>query len=558
MTKDNQGRLVGVAVAGVVLCPAVVTRFASPPALVLQAATITAIILALLGVSVAAKGWRRILTMDRLTLLALVLYSAAAVQGAAVALARGNNTALIAGQFLSMILLPLGAAAALGLLRQGGWRPFATGLVAAVGTGGLVQLIMTVPTAINGPPGFRLMLPNSGSFAGVAPLALFLAAALARGGGRRARALLWAVGAVMLAIILGTGIRSQWLVLPAGIAAYAVLAAGRARLLSRRTLVIAGPVIFVLGAGVAATTWWWSKSRPSLLPAAPASGVARAGEPIVFALPGPIRGAVRVEGTLPCQAPGYAYLSVLGGQGSSVPGPMRQFGVTGVGASEFQMVVAPQPAERKLILQLTDPQDLGCTASRLRAEVLWPPALATLGDRLAALVHRPPDPGAGSAPEAFAQDASIAFRLRETRAIVSEIRRAAWPVWVLGRGLGARYSIDTLGYDSHGQVQRFNSPNYIHNFYLFLPFKLGLVGTVEVLAALGIWLWVAVAGARMQPVGTAVRLFFAGAAASWITYILWSAAAPEILDFRMAAIWGMLAAATAAGRKSADTRPTRA
>ena len=291
MTKDNQGRLVGVAVAGVVLCPAVVTRFASPPALVLQAATITAIILALLGVSVAAKGWRRILTMDRLTLLALVLYSAAAVQGAAVALARGNNTALIAGQFLSMILLPLGAAAALGLLRQGGWRPFATGLVAAVGTGGLVQLIMTVPTAINGPPGFRLMLPNSGSFAGVAPLALFLAGALARGGGRRARALLWAVGAVMLAIILGTGIRSQWLVLPAGIAAYAVLAAGRARLLSRRTLVIAGPVIFVLGAGVAATTWWWFKSRPSLLPAAPASGVARAGEPIVFALPGPSPGS---------------------------------------------------------------------------------------------------------------------------------------------------------------------------------------------------------------------------------------------------------------------------
>ena len=554
MTKDNQGRLVGVAVAGMVLGPAVVTRFASPPALVPQAVAITAVVVALLGAGLAARGWRQVLTADRPTLLALALYSAAAIQGAAVALARGNNTALIAGQFLSMILLPLGAAAALGLLRHGGWRPFATGLVAAAGTGGLVQLIMTVPTAINGPPGFRLMLPNSGSFAGVAPLALFLAGALARGGGRRVRVLLWAVGAVMLAIILGTGIRSQWLVLPAGVATYAALAAGRARLLSRRTLVIAGPVIFVLCAGAIFATWWWFKPRPSLLPAAPASGVARAGEPIAFALPGRVRGAVRVEGTLTCQAPGYAYLSALGGQGSSVPGPMRQFGVTGVGASEFQMVVAPQPAERKLILQLTDPQNLGCTASRLRAEVLWPPALATLGDRLAALVHRPPDPGAGSAPEAFAQDASIAFRLRETRAIASEIRRAAWPVWVLGRGLGARYAIDTLGYDSRGQVQRFNSPNYIHNFYLFLPFKLGLVGTVEVLAALGIWVWVAVVGAQARPVGTADRRFFAAAAASWITYILWSAAAPEILDFRMAAIWGMLAATTAVERKCGDAR----
>ena len=554
MTKENQGRLFGVGVAAVVLGPALITGFASPPALVLQAVTITAISVALLGVSVAVKGWRNVLTADRPTLLALALYSAAAVQGAAVALARANNTALIAGQFLSMILLPLGAAAALGFLRQGDWRPFVTGLVAAAGAGGLVQLIMTVPTAINGPPGFRLMLPNGGSFAGVAPLALFLAGALARVGDRRARALAWAAGAVMLAIILGTGIRSQWLVLPAGVATYAALAAGRARLLSRRTLVIAGPVIFVLGAGVAATTWWWFKSRPSLMPQAPNSAAVPAGEPILFVLPGATQGAIRVEGTLTCQAPGYAYLAVLGAQGSSVPGPMRQFGVTGVGASEFQMVVAPQPAERKLILELTDPQNLGCTASRLRAEVLWPPVLARSVAQLAALVHRPPDPGAGSAPEAFSQDASIAFRLRETRAIASEIRNSAWPLQLLGHGLGATYSIDTLGYDSRGHVQRFKSPNYIHNFYLFLPFKLGLVGTVEALAALGIFVWVAAKGARARPVGTADRRFFAAVAASWITYILWSAAAPEILDFRMAAIWGMLAATTAAARKCGDAR----
>ena len=66
MTKESQARLVGVAVAGLVLGPALVTAIASPPVLVLQAVTITAIVLALLGVSVAAKGWRRILTTDRL------------------------------------------------------------------------------------------------------------------------------------------------------------------------------------------------------------------------------------------------------------------------------------------------------------------------------------------------------------------------------------------------------------------------------------------------------------------------------------------------------------
>jgi hypothetical protein len=294
------------------------------------------------------------------------------------------------------------------------------------------------------------------------------------------------------------------------------------------------------------------------VPEAPASGVARTGEPIAFTLPPGTHGAVRVGGTLTCQAAGYVSLAALDAQGAPSRGPIDQIGVVGAVAAEFQVVVVPQPGAARLVLQLTDPQNLGCTASRLRAEVLWPPVLARSVARLAALVHRPPDPGAGSAPEAFAQDASIAFRLRETRAIASEIRRSAWPVWVLGRGLGARYAIDTLGYDSHGQVQRFNSPNYIHNFYLFLPFKLGLLGSVEVLAALAIFVWVAAKGARERPVGTADRRFFAAAAASWITYILWSAAAPEILDFRMAAIWGMLAAATAAGRKSADTRPTRA
>ena len=547
MTKENQGRLFGVAVAGVVLGPAVATRFGPPPALVAQAVTVTAIVLALLVVAVAGKGWRRILTTDRPTLLALALYGAAAIQGTAVALARGNDTALVAGQFLSMALLPMGAAAALGLLRQGGWRPFATGLVAAAGAGGLFQLIMTLPTAINGPLGFRLMMPNAGSFSGVAPLVLFLAGALARGRGRRARALLWAVGAVMAAIILGTGIRSQWLVLPAGVAAYAALAAGRARLLSRRTIAIVAPVVLVLGAGAIFTTWWWFKPRPTLAREAPASGVAGPGEPIVFALPGGVRGAVRVEGTLTCRAPGYV---LLGAQGPSAGGPIDQIGVAGAVAAQFQMVVAPRPGAARLALEFNDPQSLGCTASRLTAVELWPPLLARSVARLAALVHRPPDPGAGTAPEAFAQDASIAFRLRETRAIAREIRNSAWPTRILGHGLGATYSIDTLGYDSRGHVESFKNPNYIHNFYLFLPFKLGLFGAVEVLAALGIWVWVAVAGARARPVGTADRLFFAGAAASWITYILWSAAAPEILDFRMAPIWGMLAAATAAARRS--------
>ena len=557
MTGDNQERLVGVGVAAMVVGPVLVTRFGAPHLLVHQAVAITAVVVALLGAGLAVRGWRRILTADRPTRLALALYGAAAVQGALVALARGNEPTLIAGQVLAMSLLPLGGAAALGLLPRGEWRPFAIGFVAAVGVAGAIQLAMTLPTAINGPPGFRLLLPTGGSLAGSALLGLFLAGALTRAGRPWTRALAWAAGAVMLALIVGTGIRSQWLVLPAGIAAYALLAAGRARLFSARTLAIVGPVILVLSVGAAAATWWWFRSRPAIVPEPPAAAVVEPGAPILFALPIATRGAIRIEGALTCRAPGYAYVTVGGGPSSpdAPAGTTRQIGVAGAVAASFQMVLTPRPGERTVVLQLLDPDHLGCTASRLRAEELRPAALARFGERVAALLHRPPDPGAGTAPEAFAQDASIAFRLRETSAIASEIRRAAWPVWMLGRGLGARYAIETLGYDSHGQVERFANPNYIHNFYLFLPFKLGLLGSVEVLVALGIFVRTAARGARERPPGAADRHFFAAAAAAWITYILWSAAAPEILDFRLAAVWGMLAATTAGALERKDVRP---
>ncbi len=559
MNSGRHGYLVGAAAAALVVSPALAATLSSGRALVNEAAAITAIVVALLGAGLALRGWRRVLATDRPTLLALSLYGAAAAQGAVVALARGNEATLIAGQFLAMALLPLGAVAALGLLPPGGWRPFATGFVAAAGAGGFVQLVMTVPAAIDGPPGVRLLPAHGESFAGAAPLALFLAFALTRAGRAWARALAWAAGTVMLVLILGTGIRSQWLVLPAGIAAYALLAAGRERLLSRRTIAIAGPILLVLVAGGAAATWWWLKPRPSLLPAASTPAVVKAGEPILLPLPGTAPGVIRIRAVLTCQRAGYVSLVALQrpAPGGAGPGVARPFGVSGVVASDVAMVVALRPGTTDLALELADPQRLACTASRLRVEALWPPVLARFGDRVAASLERPPDPGAGPTAETFAQDASIAFRLREARAISQEIRHSGWPLRILGHGLGATYSIDTLGYDGRGRVQRFNRPNYIHNFYLFLPFKLGLLGSVEVLVALGLFVWVAAEGARGRPACAPDRHFFAAAAASWITYILWSAAAPEILDFRLAAIWGMLAATTASARESADPGPSQ-
>jgi O-antigen ligase len=171
--------------------------------------------------------------------------------------------------------------------------------------------------------------------------------------------------------------------------------------------------------------------------------------------------------------------------------------------------------------------------------------LAEVVGGLAGMLHRPPDPGSGPTPGVAASDASIAFRFRETRAVVAAIKQVSWPWWLVGQGLGATFAFDTVGYDNRGNVVRYERPNYIHNFYLFLLFKLGVLGALAVLTALAMWTWTAAKGARAQPADTADRWFLAAAAAAWVTYIVWSVAAPEILDFRLAPVWGLLVALTA-------------
>jgi hypothetical protein len=210
-------------------------------------------------------------------------------------------------------------------------------------------------------------------------------------------------------------------------------------------------------------------------------------------------------------------------------------------------------------LGLEDPDGLECRSTAVAVERVGPAFAALTVGRLVASFGRPPDPGAGSQPGAFAGDASIAFRVREMSAVLAAIRAGSWTTWIFGHGLGATFALDTIGYDNRGNIVRFNRPNYIHNFYLFLPFKLGALGTFAVLSALALFVAAAVRGARRQPPGSPERRFLAAVAAAWVTYLAWSAAAPEILDFRLAPFWGVVVALTAsvAGADLAPERPTR-
>jgi hypothetical protein len=546
-------RAIGWATAAVVLSPFLTVTLPYRRALVVQAALVLAVTLFLAVLGIARTGWRTLLGAHRATAVGVALYGAAALQGTAVALVRGNDLTLAGGQFLAMGLLPLAAVAALGLSTALEWRTFAIGLVGGVAAGALVQFAVAGPAALANFPGGRLMLPNAVSVAGAAPMALFCALALAPSGRTVARALAWAAAGVTLVLIFVSGIRSQWLVMPLGLAVFLALGLGRTRLLSRRALLAWGTALLFFMASLAATARWWTRPRPNLASGPLESVAAGDAGTTVVVLPGSFRGAIRVRGTLTCQGSGRVFMRLHGAVGSPAAGPDRVVPliVAGAAPSEFWIVHRLPPADKQLAVSLEDPAGLGCRTTVFAVEAIAPAPLAELVGGLAGMLHRPPDPGSGTTPGPVASDASIAFRLRETRAVFAAIKQVSWPWWLVGQGLGATFAFDTVGYDNQGRIVHYDRPNYIHNFYLFLLFKLGAVGTLAVVTALAMWVWAAVGSARAQPPGAPDRWFFAAAAAAWVTYIAWSVAAPEILDFRLAPIWGLLAATCAPPEGSA-------
>ena len=140
---------------------------------------------------------------------------------------------------------------------------------------------------------------------------------------------------------------------------------------------------------------------------------------------------------------------------------------------------------------------------------------------------------------------SVAFRLRESARLVELLADSTGRELLLGRGLGATYPLHAYGYDAFGNQVFYERPSYIHNYYLFLLFKLGLVGTLMVLAALfAWWLWSFRAAVGRSPVGD--RSLCAALSAAVLAYAVWCGVAPECVDFRVAPIWGLILATSCA------------
>jgi hypothetical protein len=533
--------VVSAAVSGVVLAPFLALAVPFQAGLVLQFAVIVALLAGVwLGVGVRPPfgDW------PRLVRLGLGLYGGAALYGLAVGLLAANPLRHVLSQTAALLLLPAAAVAFAGGAREHP-HALAWGFAAAVPLALVVHLLAIAFPALGwGDPieRFRFLLRNDAGMAGAAPLV-----AMTLGGYWLATRHRWAFAAWVGVVLLVAGIMSRggWLATGVGVVGVAVFLARRpARFLGG---VAAAAVLLVV-------VWWFA-----------AGVVGQRGR------------VVRREGTVAAtqadEEPRYRAVATgdesawvqlaermpVGGAGLEL-----EVAYSGAGGGGAQVVLAldasPVPAEPALLA--LPPCGGRCTAIRL----LPTPTSAALLD----LALSVPE-GGGSwavygwevrqfptlldvywrqlqlrarelavglvAPQ---RDRNLDYRARELEAVVARWHAAPLARRLLGHGLGATFPFPNSSWDEHGRRITVPEASYIHNFFVFLGFKLGVGGLAALagLAVLLVWAWREGRrlDERMVPWPAAVL------AVGLAVYLLWSVSSPEIYDFRVAPLWGMLLA----------------
>lgn len=572
-----------------------------------QAAVILAATGALLVWGLGRAGWlRRWRSAPRGVLLGLGLYAAAALLGTVIGVLSGLPLGRVAGQALSMGLLPLAALAGLALEHprsghggspgKSGMAWLAQALALAVTGAAAVHLLEAAGRLLSGRPVGRLYFANSVSIAGPSLLALLLVLALLQ---RRTRWLqaLWGLALVILGTyMLGSGIRGLLLVTPLAVLVALILTAPRLRW--GRGLILLILLVLPLFAAERALWWWETAPRPDLMPGRDASHLLAEtpkGDPLVppglalEAAPwtgGKFRRALswklppegeewRLPQTVPVTEPGLYRLTAhlkspfpaggevedegcvslwwLDGERALLgllsvcaePGlGWREPSVTGLvpeGTVQARIVLHGRSSDRAPggapIPSPPVSSEARWSVHRLELERLGDAATGRLLEQLAFMADRLRSSLDPFSLGSQAMRGSAAYRLEESRTLIYCFLEAPWYRQLLGHGLGASYSLRSSNIVPLSSRLDAQDLNYIHNFYLFLLFKLGLAGTLAVLAALGLWIrWLGQSCLRTPPGPR--RALLAALTAAWVGYALWSLASPEILNFRLAPIWG--------------------
>jgi len=555
-----------------VLLPYTTLTLRHRQALQVQAAGIFLVALAMLVVGALHRGVRGLgLREHRVPLAGLGLWTAFAVLAGLIGVVHGNNLTLVAGQLLSLGLLPLGALAGAALWSRGAWRWFRWGVVAATTVAALVHLGFWVLSLSSGTLFKRLLLPNGVSPSGVSLLALLMALSLAGSRGRRQRMLGVLCALIIVLFIFGAAVRSLWIVAIPAVAVFQIWTGVRAS--AGRLLGVAAGVLACILAGAVPVAVWLHPERPNLLPNGgighPAGGwrgvkvvtvPAEQGNLAFRWTPSAAR-SVQISRAFSVHEGAYRLRTWLrGGHTGGARIALHCNDTDGVYLASGYARTGPTPVWR--LAESTFLLPAGSAICGLYFEVdgnatgTWlarPVSLERLGDAsfftvLAVQLQSTWKRSAGVLRDLLSgrgiQDPTIADRLAESAAVVTAIREGGLAEKLLGHGLGATFRYRTSVRDASDHWQTVDSQNYIHNFLLFLAFKLGLLGALGMTAALISWIGWTARKAKLLLPGTE-GVFLAAAAVAWTAYVVWGVACPEILDYRVAPLWGLLLAASA-------------
>jgi len=579
--SGGRGILLGTVAAALVLAPFASVAFSYRVSLYLQAS----LVLFLTGGLIVflwrrpIEAWHQARSAPRLLWVGVLLYAGAALQGLLVAFAEGNDLRRVAGQFLAMIILPGAAIGVFAIGEKDRWNSFALGLVAGTAGAATIDLLHWFWSYSHGRTLLRLAFANAVNASSTSLLALPFALALAFH--RRYRLLGRLLTPLLVLDIVGSGVRSLWLVAVPVVLLFLMVRAGWKRCLSRQSLYWAAAVVVAVSTLAAVIVF----AKKTQQPVEAASGQPASIFVGSSAVRPPGRALAKKRGGVVTFAWGSRRASAF--SRSSAPFKVRarrMFDLTvcvlpggeGRAAIEILWLTRTGSILKADQLQLEKRSPTGCvseafvsprgtTAARVvfRGGLpvgLWrirQMALVDVGSAWVAPITRQLEFEMSRVRSLLEylhhpskvddQSATIQFRWLESLAVVRQFRSSPLLEKIFGHGLGALVPFDTYGFDNRGHWIHYSAVNFIHNFYLFSLYKLGLLGLIAVCGALLSWMLFLILLLR-RGLAEPVRSFVLACLVAWLGFAVWSLAAPEILDFRLAPLWGLMIGVAAASR----------
>jgi len=491
--------------------------------------------------------------------IATILWALATVIAGVVGLLLRNDSQALAGQALSMGLLPLGALAMTSMRVRDGAHAFATGIVGIGLVASLAHFGHWSWAFFQGQVLYRFYFHNNISLAAPSLLALLAALAMTSHG-RASRRLGTSTAVILLGFIAGSGTRSLWAVTIPTLFLFVVSWRPRHWIRNRKGLQLAGGCVAAMALVAGGIGVFLGAERENVVPARePVPPFWRASRGVEF-LPEPDAAGGRilvwspqddfpivVTDSFPVRG-SQAYL-LKAWLRSPSRGEARIFvnWETSKGVSD-SLILRVGPSSEWIVAEQAGVSPPGSLRARIAVSLkhgktgpwqLRSISLERLGLPIAATVHHQWSYWKSRLfslerldPRTWAKERSFRERSGETMFLIRAFAQAPLLEMTFGHGLGARFAYKTR-WDSN--------PNYIHNFYAFLLYKTGIVGTVLVLAAMSLWIGFTFFAARRAR-GPWRRAFLWAVFSAWIGYAVWSLACPEILDFRMAPLWGFVIA----------------